>query len=113
MKLINSARELLEIEETFKHYIKKPLKYREEDFALYMFEQYWGNTTGGLEGLGGSVITCQNTYVFIPRYESENCLVFFGDKFAYNIPYSEKFMMDVLDRNVAGAVSYKKKYFNK
>lgn len=67
------------------------------------FAQTWGNTSGGFEGIGGSAITEQRTYVFIPISPTdEYCQVYFGDRFAYSVPMSKKFLEDVKNRNVAG-----------
>lgn len=52
--------------------------------------------------MGGSTMTEQRTYVFIPKCsDKENCLVFFGGAFAYSVPYSKVFINDVLSKNVA------------
>jgi hypothetical protein len=69
-----------------------------------------GNTSGGFEGFGGSAMTNQRTYVFVPlTANDEECLVFFGGKFAYHAPYNDVFMEDVTKQNVVG-VREKSKY---
>lgn len=105
MKLTKMAIELLQINEVFRYYSDCD----EEKCSMYTFEQTWGNTSGGFEGIGGSAMTNQNTYVFIPE-EDLPCIVFFGGKFAYKIPYSSEFIEDVRKQRVAGMSSYKKKY---
>jgi len=111
LNLRDIAIELLQIDRNFYGYLKEPYKNRISDFELYMFEQTWGNTSGGFEGIGGSAMTNQRTYVFIPTTatEQEECLVFFGGRFAYHAPYSETFINDVRNHNVVG-VSKKSKY---
>lgn len=82
---------------------------RQCDYELKTFEQLWGNTSGGFEGVGGSAMTVQRTYVFIPKHDKDDmCLVFFGGSFAYAVPYSDKFMEDVKNENVSGKSGYRK-----
>lgn len=104
LNLRDMAIELLSIDRNFYNYVKEPYKTRISDFELYTFVQMWGNTSGGFEGIGGSAMTNQRTYVFVPvpNIGKENCLVFFGGRFAYCVPYSEKFMKDVINQDVAG-----------
>jgi hypothetical protein len=110
MNLRNMARELLLIEEDFRSHLTDSKNDDDYGFELHTFEQHWGNTTGGFEGFGGAAITTQNTYVIIPRYRDDDCLVYFGEKYAYSVPVSHKFLEDVMDKNVAGINSYKNKY---
>ena len=105
------AIELLQIDRDFRFHLKDPRKNCVNNFELYTFEQTWGNTSGGFEGIGGSAMTNQRTYVFVPltATEGEECLVFFGGRFAYYAPHNETFMSDIRNKNVAG-VSKKSKY---
>lgn len=83
------------------------------DYDFYTFEQMWGNTSGGFEGVGGCAMTNQRTYVFIPKNPTDDkdfCFVYFGMRFAYAVPYSEKFEKDVHKQDVAGKSSYRKYY---
>lgn len=66
-----------------------------DDFGLYLFEQVWGSTALGFEGIGGQAITSARTYVFVPTSCDERCFVYFGGRFAYAAPYSDVFMADV------------------
>lgn len=111
LNLRDIAIELLLIDRNFYGYLKEPQKNRISDFELYTFEQIWGNTSGGFEGIGGSAMTNQRTYVFVPTSatESEECLVFFGGRFAYYAPYNETLRKDIIEHNMAG-VSKKSKY---
>lgn len=110
LSLTQMALELLQINENFCFYVQEPMKTRVSDFELHTFVQVWGNTSGGFEGIGGQAMTAQRTYVFIPVYSNkEKCLVFFGDRFAYGVPYSKKFIDDVKNGQVEG-VSRKGKY---
>lgn len=62
-----------------------------------------GNTSGGFESMGGSAMTTQRTYVFVPTHTfDDKCFVYFGGSFAYTVPYSEEFMSDVINRSVKG-----------
>ena len=111
LNLRDIAIELLQIDRNFYRYLKEPLKNSVRDFELWTFEQVWGNTSGGFEGIGGSAMTSQRTYVFVPTTatEKEECLIFFGERFAYNAPYNEKLRKDVIEHNMAG-ISQKSKY---
>ena len=71
------------------------------DFELHTFEQTWGSTALGFGGIGGQAMTSARTYVFIPMSINQKCFVYFAGRFAYAVDYSEKFMKDVLNCNVA------------
>ena len=102
-KLTGMAREILDIE--------ADLPYRFDysdnsnptldDFELHIFEQTWGSTALGFGGVGGQAITTATTYVFIPIGINQKCFVYFAGRFAYAVDYSEKFMKDVLEGDVA------------
>ena len=111
LSLRDIAIELLLIDRNFHDYLKEPYKNRVSDFELYTFEQTWGNTSGGFEGIGGSAMTNQRTYVFVPTTatEKEECLIFFGGRFAYHAPYNEVLKKDIAEHNMAG-VNRKAKY---
>jgi len=100
MNLVKMAKELLDIHEEIKYYTGFG-EFKEDEYDIYIFEQMWGNTSGGFQGVGGSAMTNQNTYVLIPKCEGK-CFVFFGGIFAYKVPYSQKFIKDVIDHNVKG-----------
>lgn len=110
LDFIEMARDLLTIHQNISLHLKNPTKTKVGDFDLETFVQVWGNTSGGFEGVGGSAMTSQRTYVLIPMYaDNEDCLVFFGGRFAYNAPYSNTFIDDVRSRCMAG-MSKKEKY---
>ena len=102
-KLTEMAREILAIE--------ADLPYRFDysdnsnptldDFVLHTFEQTWGSTALGFGGFGCQVMTSATTYVFIPIGINQKCFVYFAGRFAYAVDYSDKFMEDVLNCNVA------------
>lgn len=76
-------------------------------YELYTFEQTWGNTSGGFEGIGGCVMTTGRTYVFVPEAGfDDECYVYFGGRFAYSVPYSDEFMEDIKKHSIAGTKSY-------
>lgn len=102
------AQEILSIKQTYWFYLDhETLKWQnikniqDDDFDIDIFEQVWGNTSGGFEGIGGSAMTTQTTYVLIPKFDHD-CLVFFGGKFAYKAPYTKKFRDDVAMGAVKG-----------
>ena len=87
--LVSMATELLQIEQQFQNYVKYPDVNTTKDFDLVVFEQTWGNTSGGQEDVGGDSLTTEWTYVFVPKnkkHTKEMCLVFFGASFGYSIP---------------------------
>ena len=106
LNLRDMAIEILSIDREFYFHMnqesyKKGM--RQSDYDLYTFEQLWGNTSGGFEGIGGSAMTTQRTYVFVPQHQlDEICLVFFGGRFAYKVPYSREFIDDVINQRVEG-----------
>lgn len=80
------------------------------DFEIYIFQQIWGSTALGFRGMGGQAMTSAYTYVFIPVNTNQNCFVYFDGKFAYEAPYSDKFMEDVMNQKIA-PVNLKGKYY--
>lgn len=72
-----------------------------------MFEQVWGNTSGGFEGIGGSAMTKQRTYIL---YNDKEIYVFFGGEFAYKTEMNDKIRTDIKNKNIAGKISYLRKY---
>lgn len=102
-KLTRMAREILAIEADLPYRFdysdnSNPIL---DDFELYTFEQTWGSTALGFGGVGGQAITSAITYVFIPISINQKCFVYFAGRFAYAVDYSEKFMKDVLDCDMA------------
>ena len=71
------------------------------DFELHTFEQTWGSTALGFGGVGGQMMTSATTYVFIPMGVNQKCFLYFADRSAYAVDYSDKFMKDVLGCNLA------------
>ena len=106
MSLAKIADELLQIHLNWNFYC---MSGSEIDFDMQTFVQLWGNTTGGFEGFGGSAMTEQRTYVFISKFTDE-CLVFFGSRFAYSCRATETFLSDVSNCSVCGLSSCKGKY---
>lgn len=81
-------------------------------YELYTFEQTWGNTSGGFEGIGGCAMTTERTYVLVPNGNfDDECFVYFGGRFAYSVPFSDEFMQDIRNHCVAGKKSYSR-YLN-
>ena len=113
LNLRDIAIEILRIDQQFYQNIA-PLYQkgvRQSDYEMHTFEQMWGNTSGGFEGVGGSAMTTQRTYVFTPFHDKDNmCLVYFGGSFAYAAPWSEKFKEDLKNQNMLGRSSYRR-YF--
>ena len=114
--LRDMAIEILRIDQQFYNVLGGELYHkgiRACDYNLRIFDQVWGNTSGGFQGVGGSAMTTQKTYVFIPTHNMDDkdmCFVFFGGVFAYRVPYSEEFMDDVNSERVLGKSEHKKYY---
>lgn len=104
MDIISMCRELLTIEQELPNHCVNFGQYFSQNFQMETFEQVWNNTSGGFEGVGGDMITCERTYVFIPYPETdEPCQVYFGGKYAYSVPIEcEKFIKDIKNRQVMG-----------
>ncbi len=110
--LTHMAMELLQINEDFSFRLENPQDIRISDFELYDFTQVWGDTTCGFGGVGGQMMTVARTYVLVPISCNEKCLVYFGGRFAYAVPYSQIFIDDVRSGQVEPV--YKKgKYLKK
>lgn len=95
-KLTRMAREVLTIEGDLPYRLdySKGNNPTIDDFDIYVFEQTWGSTALGFGGIGGQAMTAATTYVFVPMIE-QKCFVYFGGRFAYAVPYSDKFIEDV------------------
>lgn len=106
LDLVEIATELLEIHKD----IRYRFKHREStisNFRMETFTQLWGNTSGGC------AMTSQRTYVFTPdNHSDENCIVYFGGRFAYTVPYSDAFSKDIKERTIAGCSSYEERYLS-
>lgn len=113
-KLTKMAIEILQIEADLPH----RLDYTEnscptlDDFEIYSFDQTWGSTSLGFDGIGGQAITTARTYVFVPISGNQMCFVYFGGKFAYKVPYSQVLIEDIHKQNMA-AVADTSKYLLK
>lgn len=100
-RLTQMAKELLAIEEDLPYrfdYSKKCP--RIDDFELHTFSQIWGSTALGFGGIGGQAMTTARTYVLIPLNVDQKCFVYFAGRFAYAVPYSQKFMDDVVAQHM-------------
>jgi len=106
LSLTHMAMELLQINEDFPFRLENPQNTRISDFELYDFAQIWGDTTCGFGGVGGQMMTATRTYVLVPISCDEKCLVYFGSRFAYVVPYSQTFIEDVRSGHVESV--YKK-----
>ena len=78
-------------------------------YEYFIFEQTWGNTSGGFETIGGCAMTRQQTIVIVPRNSKERALVYFDGRFAYDVPVTDVFLEDLKKERIAGCSS-KNKY---
>ena len=110
--LVTMAKQLLEIKENFGFYVNDR-GYTENYFTLHVFTQLWGSTTTAFGGIGGSAMTEQNTYVFVPKYNvhDDMALVFFGGRYGYSTYANDKnFIEDLKNKNMASVEEHWKRY---
>lgn len=98
LSLSKMALEILQINEEFVFRAGAPVK----NYELITFQQWWGSTTGGFGGIGGSAMTQMRTYVFVNIKSCVDCVVFFGGRYAYTVRRTDKFLADVLKSDVRG-----------
>ena len=105
-KLLKTARQLIEIAE----FCRDRFGVYYADGQLYDFDQTWASTALGFGGCGGSALTTERTYVFIPNTLEDEAFVFFGETYAYTATTNERFWEDVKNHDMAsvsGSVRYK------
>lgn len=95
--LVQTAIELLNINRdiTQRLHSKSAL----DNYEMKCFEQTWATTSGGFDdgvGFSGQSFISQRTYVFIPKNCDMECYVYFGSRYAYSVPFTQKFADDVL-----------------
>lgn len=115
-KLTDLAIEVLLVEKDIPFRIdyskEDPLyRFNIDDFSVYIFEQTWGSTALGFDGIGGQAMTTANTIVLVPIRNNQDCFVYFAGRFAYSVPYSDIFGNDVMNYSVVG-VNQISKYIN-
>lgn len=103
LNLVSIAKDILQIE----LWKSRVLYDSKHDYEIEIFQQWWGNTSGGFEGIGGCAMTRQTTYVL---HDHNKAHVFFNGEFAYSIEMNIKFIEDLKVKNIAGKQSYKKRY---
>lgn len=82
----------------------------EDSYNMYTFIQTWGSTAGGFDDIGGCALTDVRTYVFVHKCTDE-CLVFFGGRFAYKCKFCDSFKKDLNNQwmvSVHDSVKYDK-----
>lgn len=105
LSLVRVAKELLTIEENFQFYVRGNMR----EFALDIFTQVWGSSSGGFSGVGCSAMTSMQTYVFSSLTDSL-CYVFFGGRYAYCVEADDAFCEDLKNRNLRGCWECRKYY---
>lgn len=103
LNLISISKDILNIE----LYMNNQEEYKNGNWEIKIFQQWWGNTSGGFEGIGGSALTRQMTYVI---HNNIDAYVFFSGRFAYKIKINNNFINDLANENIAGRETYKKCY---
>ena len=91
-KLLKMAQQLISISDDLRY------KLRTLDFDngyLFDFDQTWESTALGFGGVGGSALTTERTYVFMPE-DKDFAYVYFGNRFAYKVDNpNDKFFEDI------------------
>ena len=100
MNITRMARQLLAIADDLRK--RKPIGiYDFDNGYLYDFDQVWGSTALGFGGCGGSAMTVERTYVFIPHSQQDKAFVYFGSGFAYECPVCDRLFQDINNGRVA------------
>ena len=103
MNLIKMARQLLAIADDMRK--RRPAGvYDFEAGELYDFDQTWASTALGFGGIGGSALTTERTYVFIPKCDEEHAYVYFGDCFAYKCQVCDSLWKDIENKRMASVM---------
>lgn len=97
LSLVRVAKELLTIQENFPFYVRRDMR----EFSLDIFTQVWGSSSGGLSGVGCSVMTPMQTYV-LSSLTDNRCYVFFGGRYAYYVEADDAFREDLKNRDLKG-----------
>ena len=106
-KLTSMAKDLLVINEDFEWRHRGSAQ---ELYDLYIFEQWWPDTSCGFGGIAGQAFTACNVYAFVPKdHESipyvnielpTDVIVYIGERFAYAVPKSELIMNDIKKHSI-------------
>lgn len=103
MNVVKMARQLLAIADDLRK--RRPAGVYDFDSGeLYNFDQMWASTALGFGGIGGSAMTTERTYVFIPKYDKEHAYVYFGECFAYKCPVCDSLWKDIENKRMASVI---------
>lgn len=73
----------------------------QDDIAVYIFPQTWGDTSLGYGGFGGQMMTSAQTIVLYAQNENIARVYFGGELLAYEIKNPNKiFFRDLYDQNL-------------
>ena len=101
MNIMKMARQLMSISNDLRFRRPNAGDNNYNEGELYDFDQTWGSTALGFGGVGGSAMTTERTYVFIPEGR-EKAFVYFGDQFAYMCDTSVTFWRDLKAKMMVG-----------
>lgn len=108
MKILNVAKELIEIYQDIPHRFRS---LDTNDYVMYDFDQLWSSTALGFGGVGGAAMTRARTYVLIP-FNVERAYVYFGGRFAYDCPTDRDEFWSDIKRHQMADVANKERYFD-
>ena len=103
MNLTKMARQLLAIADDLRKR-KSAGVYDFDSGDLYNFDQMWASTALGFGGIGGSALTTERTYVFIPKYDKEYAYVYFGECFAYKCQVCDSLWKDIKNKRMESVI---------
>ena len=103
----NLIKQILSVQKTMSDYEEIDTNIGFNDWWVEIFPQVWGNTSGGMEGIGGCALTVQNTCVV---YNDEYVYVFFNGQFGYVVNMNSVVKKDITDKSMAGKSKYKDRY---
>lgn len=115
MNLTKMARQLLAISNDLRS--RRKVAGVDHDVGeLYDFDQVWPSTALGFPGIGGSRLTTERTFVFIPRGEygeyGDRAFVYFGDRYAYECGINKTFWRHINENRMV-PVNEKERYDQK
>lgn len=97
--ILKMTRQLISIAEDLRY--RFGIYYPDSNADLYDFDQTWASTALGFGGVGGSALTTERTYVFIPNTLEDEAFVFFGGTYAYTANLTDAFWEDIKKKDMA------------
>lgn len=91
---------------------------REHEVEVYLFNQTWGSTALGYDGVGGQALT--SAYTVVVEFHGVFCVYFGGDRLAYKVDLNDlasvsykHFAIDLDARNMPDVMRAAERYMKK